>query len=150
MTWIKIILDRVLGKEKRNAERKPSPELSAYYWDGGRPTEHAIRDISSTGLFLMTEERMYPGTIVVMTLQKKDRPDGDSERVLSVQSKAVRCDSDGVGLEFVLPEFDDPRRGQKLLAEGTDRKALKKFLEDMEGSSRASVSGLQPSLSLRS
>lgn len=132
MKSLKQIFERLLGKERRNAERQPSPGLAAYYWNGGSPTEHAIRDISSTGLFLMTQERWYPGTLLVMTLQKRDRSVDDPERALSVQSKAVRWDIDGVGLEFVLPDFNDPRRGQNVLAEGADRKTLEKFLQEFK------------------
>ena len=46
-----------------------------------------------------------------------------------MQSKTVRWGSDGVGLEFVVFDAKDPRRGQSMLAGGADRQALEKFLE---------------------
>lgn len=129
MSLLKSVFGKLFSQERRRAERLPYPELAAHYWNGGSPSEHNIRDISSTGLFLLTEERWYPGTLLVMTLQKKDRAEDDAERSISVQSKAVRWASDGVGLEFILPELSDPRRGQAMLAEGVDRKSLEKFLK---------------------
>lgn len=91
--------------------------------------EHSIRDISSTGLFLVTEERWYPGTVVMMTLQKKGVPVDSPDRSIAVQSRAVRWGEDGVGLQFVLPEANDRKRGMNLLEDGADRRTLEKFLE---------------------
>jgi len=118
--------EQLFSKEQRRAVRQPSPELAARYWDGGSPEQHSVRDISSTGLFLLTKERWYPGTLLVITLQKRDKAENSSERSIAVQAKAVRWGSDGVGLEFVV---QDPRRGVSMLAEGADRKTLDKFLE---------------------
>jgi len=91
--------------------------------------EHGIRDISSTGLFLVTEERWYPGTVVMMTLQKKGEAINSPDRSIAVQSRAVRWGEDGVGLEFVLAEGKDRKRSKNLLEEGADRRTLEKFLE---------------------
>jgi hypothetical protein len=128
MKSFKQLLAQIMKKERRRAERRPSPELAAHYWNGGSPAEHGVRDISSTGLFLLTEERWYPGTLVVMTLQKKDTAGEGSQRSIAVQSKAVRWGSDGIGLEFIVLDLRDPRRGQNVLAEGADRKSLEEFL----------------------
>jgi PilZ domain len=128
MKSLKGLFGQLFSNERRRAERQPSPDLAAHYWNGGSPAEHSIRDISSTGLFVLTEERWYPGTLLIMTLQKKEEPKDGSERAIAVQSKAVRWGSDGVGLEFVTPDARDPRRGQSILAEGADRKSLEKFL----------------------
>jgi len=94
--------------------------------------EHGIRDISATGLFLITEERWYPGTVVMMTLQKKGEAIDSPDRSIAVQSQAVRWGEDGVGLQFVLPEGSDRKRGKNLLEEGVDRRALEKFLEGFQ------------------
>src|SRR5580658_8966559 len=124
MKGLRSLLDKVFSREQRRAERLPASELAAFYWTGASPVEHDIRDISSTGLYLVTEERWYPGTLIMMTLQKKDGPEDAPGRSIAVQSKAVRWGSDGVGLEFLLPETNDKRRGQSLLADGVDRKSL--------------------------
>jgi Flp pilus assembly protein TadG len=129
MKSLKDLFDQLFSNDRRRADRKPSPNMAVHYWDGGAPKEHSIRDISSTGLFLLTEERWYLGTLLVMTLQRKGQPGENSKRSIAVQSRAVRWGSDGVGMQFVLLDRRDPRRGQNVLEEGVDRKALEKFLE---------------------
>jgi hypothetical protein len=130
MKSLKSLWEQLLSKDRRTAERLPSAGLAAYYWTGAAPAEHGIRDISSTGLYLVTDERWYPGTVVTMTLQKKPDAAQGSERSIAVQSKAVRWGTDGVGLEFVLPESNDRRRGKNPAGGGIDRKALDEFLRD--------------------
>ncbi|MGB6690348.1 MAG: PilZ domain-containing protein, partial [Terracidiphilus sp.] len=98
------------------------------YWTGAAPQAHNIRDISSTGLYVVTEERWYPGTLVLMTLQRTDDGEEVSERSIAVMSRAVRWGEDGVGLQFILPKAQDPRRG-----DGVDRKTLEKFLQGLRG-----------------
>ena len=129
MATLKGLFERIFSRERRQADRLGAPGLAAYFWNGAAPLEHRIRDISSTGLFLVTEERWYPGTLVMMRLQIKIESEGLADRSISVQSKAVRWGSDGVGLEFVLPDMKDRRRGQNLLQDGVDRRALERFLE---------------------
>ena len=65
-------LERWWSPDPRKAPRVPAPGLAAYYWNGSSPVAHGIRDISSTGLYVVTEERWYPGTLVLMTLQRTD------------------------------------------------------------------------------
>jgi len=116
-------LERFWSPDPRRAPRDASPRLAAYYWTGAAPEAHSIRDISSTGLYVVTEERWYPGTLVLMTLQRTDDGEELTERSVSVLSRAVRWGEDGVGLQFILPKGQDPRR-----SDGVDRKTLEKFL----------------------
>ncbi len=116
---------RLFDRDRRRAERKPSTELAAYFWTGSTPVKHNVRDISETGMYLLTEERWHPGTVLMMTLQSPHAT-GD-ERVIAVQSKAVRTGEDGVGIAFVLPDDDKKHfAGGKV---GADRKSLTAFLE---------------------
>lgn len=149
MKSFKQLLAQIMSKERRRAERQPSPVLGAHYWTGGSPAEHKVRDISSTGLFLLTEERWYPGTMLIMTLQNKEEAEDGQERSISVQSKAVRWDSDGVGMEFVVFDQRDPRRAQNALAGGADRQALDRFLKKFRpdtGTARIGPGLLTPNL----
>ena len=61
-----------------------------------------MKDISATGLYVVTEERWYPGTLILMTLQNTHAGEEIAERSISVLSRAVRWGNDGVGLQFVL------------------------------------------------
>jgi uncharacterized membrane protein (UPF0127 family) len=122
-------LQRWWSPDPRKAPRVRTPGLAAYYWNGEAPVAHGIRDISSTGLYVVTEERWYPGTLVLMTLQRNDMGDEMAERSIAVQSRAVRWGPDGVGLQFVLPDEQERRQGnpaQQLDAAG--RKEFQRFL----------------------
>jgi len=57
--------------KKRRAPRLVEPALVVYYWDGSVPEGRRIRDISSSGAYVVTPERWYIGTIVRLILQLK-------------------------------------------------------------------------------
>ena len=100
-------------KSERRAERRISPSLAAYHWKGAMPRLNSIRDISSTGAFLLTQERWQPGEIVSLSLQRSGPPERDNS--FSVQAKAVRWDDQGVAVAFVLPPGADLRLWQSPL-----------------------------------
>lgn len=117
--------------DPRSAPREHAPGLAAYYWNGTAPKAHSVRDISATGLYVVTEERWYPGTLVLMTLERTDAGDEITERSISVLSRAVRWGNDGVGLQFVLNDDSDPRRTVVPKLEGASRKEFIRFLEQL-------------------
>jgi hypothetical protein len=135
-SWFK----RLLSYDHRQGERLEAPLLVAYYWDGSIPTAHKIRDISSTGFYLLTTERWHPGTVVTMTLQRSDtgtvNPSG--EHYISVHSKVVRLGEDGVGFAFVPLETkrSDSTKASKRVrtskSKPADKKALRKFLDHLK------------------
>jgi hypothetical protein len=116
-------------KDPRRGAREPLTGLAAYFFTGGPPQAHQIRDISPTGLFVVTEERWYPGTQIRMTLTKASLGGTGAERSISLLASAVRWGNDGVGLRFVLPESQERRRGQDALIAGVDREDLEQFLK---------------------
>jgi len=115
--------------DMRRAPRELTPGLAAYYWNGSAPKAHSIRDISSTGLYVVTEERWYPGTLILMTLQ--DTVDGEEsvEHSISVHSRAVRWGNDGVGLQFIPQDAPAALKGLNPLVQGVDKRELNQFLE---------------------
>ena len=92
------------SSERRRAKRHPLPGLVAYYWTGGTPQAHQIGDISTTGFYLLTNERWVPETLIRMTLQRPGTKGENPEDAISVISKVVRWGPDGVGYEFVLTD----------------------------------------------
>jgi hypothetical protein len=84
--------------------------LAAYFFTGGMPSAHGIRDISSTGLYVFTEERWYLGTVIRITLTDLRHP--TAERSCTVNAKVVRWGNDGVGCQFVLKNKKDLRHGK--------------------------------------
>jgi hypothetical protein len=123
-TWLK----RLWSQDRRKAERYGAPWLVAYYWDGAAASPHMIDNISVAGLYLLTEKRWYPGTLVMMTVQRTgDTANVHSERSIAVQSKVIRSGTDGVGLAFVFPEPEKSRRAQAL-SSTADQKTFSEFL----------------------
>ncbi len=102
--------------DRDRAARCQSPGLAAYHWTGSTPRQDDVRDISCTGVFLLTEERWQPGTVVALTLQKKGPPEESSERRITLQAKPVRSDKNGVGLCFIPPKDLDAGLWESLLA----------------------------------
>ncbi|MGA9669105.1 MAG: PilZ domain-containing protein [Terracidiphilus sp.] len=86
--------------DPRKALRESINGLSAYFFTGGAPVEHSVRDISLTGMYLLTEERWYPGTVVRMTLT--DRMQATVEHSITMNVTVMRWGNDGVGLKFVV------------------------------------------------
>jgi Flp pilus assembly protein TadG len=131
------------SRERRKAPRKDIPEVVAHYWDGAAPAAHVIRDLSECGLYVVTEQRWYPGTMVMMTLQRKDSFDGEADRSITVQSKVVRSGEDGMGLVFV-PQENGHGSSAGGFANGTGqfvsagRKTLGKFLQRLLNGGNAS------------
>ena len=100
-------LDQVKQRraEERRAPRLPMPGLVAYFFTGGSPRPHPIKDISVTGFYMQTEERWLPGTIIRVTLQMVNAHGEDGRDSVTVLSRVVRWGPDGGGFEFVLPGF---------------------------------------------
>lgn len=129
----------VLGDpvDPRRAPREPLPGLVAYFFTGGTPVAHQVRDISTTGMFIVTSERWYPGTVVRITLTDRHNP--VVERSITVNAKSARWGSDGVGLEFLLEGTD--RRKSKVAEHmdertGVDLEQLEDFLRAYRASPR--------------
>jgi hypothetical protein len=97
----------------RRAERRNSPSLAAYHWKGPLPRLNSVRDISSTGAFLLTQERWEPGEVVSLTLQRSGPV--EKENAFPLQAKAVRWDDQGVAVSFLLPPGADLRLWQSPL-----------------------------------
>jgi len=122
-------LDRWWSPDPRRAPRERGEGLAAYYWTGATPEPHEVKDISSSGLYLVTEERWYPGTLVLMTLTRTDAGEEYAERSIAVHSRAVRWGNDGVGLQFVLAEGQARRWGKEVpVVSALDKRDIDRFL----------------------
>lgn len=104
-------LEKFLAPESDRAERKRVEQFAAYRWDGAALAQDSVRDISSSGLYLVTKERWQTGAILTLTLQREGPLDLDPARRITTQVKVVRSGPDGVGLTFLWTK-DDPRSRQ--------------------------------------
>jgi hypothetical protein len=95
--------------EKRRVARVATSDLVAYFWTGGPPQSQAVRDISESGMYVVTEERWYLGTKIRITLAKKSMGKSQAERSVTLFATAVRWGANGVGLEFVKNAAEDRR-----------------------------------------
>jgi hypothetical protein len=118
---------RELFQDRRDTERHREPQLEAYYWSGAAPASHSVRDISSSGAYLVTQERWHLGTLVMITLQRTDEYVDGRARSITLQSKVVRWGNDGVGFVFVFPATTD-FRGWDAYVHGADRKMFASFV----------------------
>lgn len=130
LSWIQNWLST--SSDRRRAPRKPLPGLVAYYWTGSTPRAYRIADISSSGFYVLTEERWFPGTMVLMTLQRTDRNGRNLQDSIAVQSRVVRWGSDGLGLAYVLSKAVDPNSGESMRENGADKRSLEHFLNRLK------------------
>src|ERR1700733_4156384 len=107
--------------DKRRAPRLAEPSVMVYYWDGSVPEGRKIRDISTSGAYVITPERWYIGTIVRLILQGYKTtalPDGGivPSRSTSIPSRVVRHGPDGIGVEFMFSTPEEEKALQDFLA----------------------------------
>jgi hypothetical protein len=119
--------------DRRLASRQMSPPLKAYYWDGQEPVSHPVRAVSLSGMYLVTEQRWYPHTMVRMTLVRTDKADGDPGRSIEVLGRVARSGTDGVGLAFILHNATTPRNRDDPNDAVADAKTLREFLPTNAG-----------------
>jgi uncharacterized protein len=119
-----------LATDRRRAIRHPVPGLVAYYWTGGAPQAYHVGDISDTGIFLLTEERWFPGTMILMTLQMTDQGGNNEGNAIAVQTRVVRWDKNGVGLAFV-PSRSGGSGEAAFSDNGASKKVIERFIKSV-------------------
>jgi hypothetical protein len=110
-------LENFVTPEAGRAERRTVEQFAAYRWNGSALEQDAVKDISATGVYLLTRERWRLGTTVWLTLQKEGSVELDPTRRITTQARVARCGEDGVALAFISSKDDDPRalRWERLL-----------------------------------
>src|ERR1039458_995249 len=127
-------LQRLSSNEPADPRQTPREALSwlaAYFFTGGTPVEHGIRDISLSGFYVFTEERWYLGTVIRVTLLDRRHP--TANRSLTVNAKVMRWGNDGVGLQFVLTDAKNQRQNRSSAVEdmvmGVTKEQIEEFLQ---------------------
>jgi len=104
---LKRALERLSEPEDPRDERWPATGLSALYGIDSASRPAGIKDVSASGIYLLTEERFPADQLVNLILRKEGEPE-NSELQISVQARVARQGEDGIALEFVLPPGMNP------------------------------------------
>jgi PilZ domain len=108
MSLKSFIAQAALGN-RRIAARLPGRGFAARHWAGKAVAVDSIRDISATGVYLVTEERWNPGTPVTLTLHRAGVTAEKADEQVTLQARVARTGEDGVGLAFEIPSGLDPQ-----------------------------------------
>ncbi len=109
--------------DRRKGSRIPIPNLVAYDTTTGVAQPFEVGDISATGMFLLTEERWPPGSVLSLSIQREGPQETGTERRFQLQAGAVRLAQNGVGLSFVMPNgmevrlWEEPSRDERRQSE---------------------------------
>lgn len=91
---------------KPRAERRKVSGLRAVHATGISPAiQDDVKDISASGMYLVTNERWTPGELRPIKLTCRNPASAAPDQQVMVQTKTVRWGKDGIGLSFVLPTF---------------------------------------------
>jgi hypothetical protein len=121
MNSLREVFEKITRTDTKRAARQTAHGFVAHYWSGAAARRDDIKDISSTGLYLLTEERWLPGTVIALTLQMRSPLEEISERRITIRAKTVRWGEDGVGFSFVLPEDNEARPWKFLLESAAEQ-----------------------------
>ena len=90
--------------QHQRAERREVQGLEAIHWTGSSPGLDVVKNISATGMYLVTRERWAQGEINPIRLVYPELTDNSVEKQVTIETKTVRYGEDGMGLSFILPE----------------------------------------------
>ena len=89
--------------KQRRYERRKESGLAAEFGLDSSFTSAEIKDISASGIYLITEKRLSTNELITLILREKSEPAKSTELKFSVDVRVIRQGEDGIGLSFVLP-----------------------------------------------
>lgn len=112
---LKRALERLTAPKQEGPERWTATGMAAFYGLKGASTSAGIREISSVGVILNTNENLPAGEIVNLRLLKGGAPELSAELEISLQAQVAGQEEGGVALVFVLPPGLNPVLWEVLL-----------------------------------
>jgi hypothetical protein len=100
LRWLRQFFDR------RWYERTVASDVIAYYWEGGQPTRHTVRDVSISGAYIEADVQFYVGTFLMLTLQRGADHE-DPVACVTIPCEIVRRGPDGMGVKFMLTRREE-------------------------------------------
>ncbi len=95
------------NSDRRSSLRESGKGLMAFYWDGGTPQGHRVRDISRSGAYVEAGSFAWSqGTLIILTLQIASNGGADSTPVdmMAVPAEVVRTCADGMAVRFLFSD----------------------------------------------
>jgi hypothetical protein len=119
--------------DRRIGRRIPIPELVAYDVSSGVPRAFEVDNVSSSGIYLITEERWPTGSLLSLSMQREGPHETHIDQQIQFQAETVRWGAKGIGLAFILPKGMDLRlwEGQTTKA-GTRRTSPEYVLREFK------------------
>jgi hypothetical protein len=108
-------LQKLRKQKLKRAERRTPSVLAARFGSDSAPKLGHVKEISTTGLYLTTEERWPVGEVISLTMQKIGSQESLSEFQINVEARVASHGEDGVGLGFVLPNGLDANLWETLI-----------------------------------
>jgi hypothetical protein len=100
MTLVRELAVRAGILEHRRDRRLSAQQIHASYSAGAKPIPARVKNISSTGIYLLTSERWPPGTYVDLSLRRRSALEDEQPPSVHLRARIVRIGLDGVGLVF--------------------------------------------------
>lgn len=89
------------GESQDRVQHSPG-DLVAFYWNGSVPIAHPVSEMTAEGFYMNTRDRWHLGTLLTVTLQKRQRgPVSAVPAHLVVLVRVTRQDAAGAFLDFV-------------------------------------------------
>jgi hypothetical protein len=90
----------------RRDNRRSADELDVSYTSDSIQKSARVKDLSPTGIFILTGERLALGQRIPLTLKRWSLPENSPQLPLRLFAKAVRYGKDGVGLTFLYGDSE--------------------------------------------
>jgi hypothetical protein len=99
----------------------------------GVPRAFEVDNVSSSGIYLITEERWPTGSVISLSMQREGPHETHIDQQIQFQAETARWGANGIGLAFVLPTGMDLRlwEGQTTKA-GTRRTSPEYVLREFK------------------
>jgi hypothetical protein len=120
--------------DSRSSARLREPPLVAYCWTADTPDSLKIADISSGGVYLLTDARWPRGSTISMTLQRTDKGKQAPGSWLVIDFMVIRWCQDGLAGAFIPPT---PYSASRWAENYADPKTLKNFVKQLAAPARA-------------
>ena len=104
MSFIRKWAAKIGFGDRRRDGRVFAGDLDISYWTGVQKKRVMVKDVSPTGIFILTDDHWLPGTNVLLTMRNAHRQslfEGSPRPEVRLPAKATRIGEEGVGLSFV-------------------------------------------------